>query len=151
MRLDWKFPSYHLAFSDYLDIDAQIAAVLFSPPLCGVSGASFKFGHRAPEHRKPAETRRPSFELRQAGGGYGRCHVSHRIAEKQRKLTFILTQPDNVRTMYFIQMKHPVTHRLTPEAIKMLKSMASEHGISQASILELMIRDGFKKRETKRK
>lgn len=44
----------------------------------------------------------------------------------------------------FSPMRKQATFRLTPEALAHLKEMAATHGISQAAILELMIRDNAK-------
>jgi len=44
-------------------------------------------------------------------------------------------------------MKHAAGFRLTPEALRLLKLLASKLGISQAAALEIGIRDLAKKRK----
>lgn len=44
-------------------------------------------------------------------------------------------------TMSRMETKHPTSHRLSPEAVRLLAALAQKLGINQTAVLEVVIRE----------
>lgn len=48
-------------------------------------------------------------------------------------------------------MKKPASFRLTPACLEMLRKLAADKGVSQAAVVEMAIRDEYRKHEKRSK
>lgn len=49
------------------------------------------------------------------------------------------------------EMKKPASFRLTPACLEMLRKLAADKGVSQAAVVEMAIRDEYRKHEKRSK